>query len=235
MERLEQFLGKGWTRQLEGFFNSPEFEKIGDFVKKEKAIRSIAPDNKDIFRAFLECPWEKLHTVIMGDLPYTDRIMGGGYIADGLAFSARKAVLTPRPLFKIFTAINSEVYKDEGYHIGNDNDLQYLANQGVLLLNCSLTVSSGDRSSDGEHRRVWKPFIEYVLKTINDHKDSIGFLILGTYPGDLAPLLTNQTFAVYTFESPQEALQRGGRWDTHNSFGAITSWHKTFNNIKIVW
>lgn len=234
MEKWEKFFGRGWAETLERFLSSSEFESIGNYIRKEKAAgKLVTPDSKLIFRAFKECPWNKLHTVIMGTEPYTGRVDNTTYVADGLAFSARKCLVPPRQLKLFKEAIDKEIYQGDGTHIGESNDLTFLANQGVLLLNYSLTFGYGVK--DMAHSFLWKRMMEVVIKEINDNKNEIAFILMGAKPTSLKHLITNNTFTVHSCEHPNEALWRGGKWNSGGVFKAVDAYQKVMNNIKINW
>lgn len=234
MEKYERFFGKGWTETLIEFLDSPEFTAIGNYLKKEKANgKIISPALKDIFRAFKECTWSKVHTVILSTEPYVSKVDDKNFTADGLAFSARLANNTPPELQKFHQAIDEELFDGDGYNLGVSNDLTWLANQGVLLLNTSLTSVIGQ--PPGYHNGIWNRFIEVVLSEINEHKDAIAFILMGDYPKTFKRLLGNPTFAVYDCEHPIEARYRSSKWASNGVFKSVDSWHKAFNNIKINW
>ena len=235
MDKLERFFGKGWYQQLKEFTDSQKFKKIGEEIQKYKNEGLlIVPENKDIFRCFSECPWEKLHTVILALEPHSNT--RDTILADGLAFSSRNALIPPYELEELFTLIEDEIYfkENRNYKFGETCDLSYLANQGVLLLNVCLTRCNKSVKL-AEHYDLWKPFITEVLTKINDHKDSIGFILMGEYAKTYEKLLTNQTFAVYTSEHPVEAITNTKDWSDNSSFLALTSFQLGINNIKIEW
>lgn len=237
MEKLQKLFGKSWTEELLPFLRSEEFEKIGNQIKQFQIKRlEITPAPKEIFRSFLECPFHKMHTLILANGPYIGKAEeDGGLIADGLAFSARRAKNTPTALHLLTEAMNEEIYNNdpEQSMLGWDNDLTYLANDGVLLLNTGLTATIGRAST--EHISIWKPFISFVLKLINSKKDSMGVILMGDYAKSYHPLLDNPTYAVYECEHPNEAIMRNKRWDSDGCFKALNAYHKTFNNINIKW
>lgn len=107
------------------------------------------------------------------------------------------------------------------------------ANQGILLLNCALTLPM--KSQAGSHIKLWEPFIKEVLLQINKQKDSIVFGMMGAEARKYAGLLSNETFALYTCDHPSRANYMGGKWKHENIFKSISGFHKFKNNIEIKW
>ncbi len=234
MEKWNRFFGPGWARTLNDFLSTEDFNKIGGELKRLRGEgKEIAPNNMDLFRAFRECPRERLHTVILGSVPYSGVLDNGKYVADGLAFSAKYSIICPVQLCKILRAVDEEIYDGRGWGLESTYDLTNWANQGVLLLNCSLTVQVGD--SMNAHVKLWRPFIEHVIKKINEEGDCIGFILMGEWAQAYRKYLTNESFAIYECEHPMEASYRGGKWNSRGVFAALQAYHKSFNNIRIFW
>jgi uracil-DNA glycosylase len=199
-----------------------------------KSGTRITPRFPDTFRAFKECKWDDLHTVILGQDPYPGIIDNTTPVADGLAFSSRYSKTCPKSLAQVVRAIDIDIYNSTGYDIGDDFDLSRWANQGILLLNTALSLPLGHKS--GAHVNLWHPFITYVLKTINERKDSVAFILMGRYAKAYKPLLKNETFAIYSCEHPSASVYRtGGKWDHEGVFKAVDSFHKSINNLSISW
>lgn len=236
MDKLQKIFGKEWAEELSPFLRSDEFEKIGREIKILQSKRlQITPAPKDIFRAFLECPYHKMHTILLAGGPYVGKNERDDLLADGLAFSARRSVITPNSLKVITEAIGDEVYNGEIQEsmLGWDNDLSYLANDGILLLNTGLTTVIGESST--KYISLWQPFISFVLKLINYKKDSMGVILFGDYAKAYKGFLDNPTFAVYSCEHPNESMLKNKKWDSENSFKALDNFHKSINNIHIKW
>lgn len=235
MSRLREMFEEGWYKVLESHLESIAFRKIG-FTLKELAAKRvlIAPKFVDTFRAFKECPWDKLHTVLLGQDSYPGIADEKNFVADGLAFSSRYSTKCPKSLNNIFHAVDADIFNGAAEHLGDTHDLSYWANQGILLINCALSLPIKERS--GAHIELWRPFITYVLKTINERKDSIAFGLFGKHAQAYRPLLTNQTFGIYTCEHPAAVEHRGtGKWNHEEIFKRIDAFHKFKNNIHINW
>lgn len=232
--KLEGMFGKGWYQQLEPFLTSSQFRKIGNILSYEAGqLKEITPKFEDTFRAFKECPWERVHTVLLGMDPYPGKINDNTYVADGIAFSSRHSQKCPDSLRYIFRALEEDIYKGESYVVEN-YDLTRWANQGILLINCALSFPRGEKS--GSHFKMWQPFITEVLRIINEKKDSIAIGLMDSDAKLYKSLLTNATFSVATCDHPASAIYRKGRiWDHNAIFTKITGFHKFMNNIQIKW
>jgi uracil-DNA glycosylase len=160
----------GWKEKLNPEFRKEYFIKLTSFVREEYARTTIYPPGALIFNAFNLCPFEKVRAVILGQDPYH----GPGQ-AHGLCFSVRDGIDFPPSLVNIFTEIRSDL----GIDIRNSGDLTRWAEQGVLLLNATLTVRA---SQAGSHQRKgWEEFTDYVVRILNDEKEHLVFFLWGAY------------------------------------------------------
>ncbi len=163
-------IADSWKRKLEPEFEKEYFTQLIHFVKEEYLTQTVYPPGKEIFRAFDACPFEGVQVVIIGQDPYH----GAGQ-ANGLCFSVRQGIKSPPSLVNIFKEIN----KDLGKPIPLSGDLERWAQQGVLLLNATLTVRA---SSPGSHQnKGWETFTDAVIKTISEEKSHVVFLLWGAY------------------------------------------------------
>jgi uracil-DNA glycosylase len=163
-------IAPSWKSMLELEFKKPYFDELIQFVKKEYIENTVYPPGKEIFRAFDCAVFEDVKVVIIGQDPYH----GPGQ-ANGLCFSVREGVTMPPSLKNIF----KEIQSDLGKPMPQNGDLTRWANQGVLLLNATLTVRA---SSPGSHQnKGWETFTDSVIKQISDQKTHIVFLLWGAY------------------------------------------------------
>lgn len=163
-------IASSWKSHLSAEFEKPYFLQLIDFVKTEYQQNTVYPPGKEIFKSFDKCDFEHIKVVIIGQDPYH----GPGQ-ANGLCFSVRDGVRMPPSLVNIFKEIN----KDLGKPIPTSGDLERWANQGVLLLNATLTVRA---STPGSHQnKGWETFTDAVIKTISDQKKNLVFLLWGAY------------------------------------------------------
>lgn len=159
-----------WGDLLKGEFEKPYFRELTSFVKTEYATQTVYPPGKEIFRAFDACPFVKTRVVIVGQDPYH----GPGQ-ANGLCFSVRKGVPNPPSLVNIFKEIVSET----GQAWPENGDLGRWSEQGVLLLNATLTVRA---SAPGSHQnRGWETFTDAVIGLLAERKAHLVFMLWGAY------------------------------------------------------
>ena len=151
-------------------FEKPYFKNLIEFVRNEYRTQTVYPPGKEIFRAFDSCDFDNAKVVIIGQDPYH----GPGQ-ANGMCFSVRDGVRMPPSLVNIF----KEIQKDLGKPIPQSGDLERWANQGVLLLNATLTVRA---STPGSHQnKGWEEFTDAVIRTLSAEKENIVFLLWGAY------------------------------------------------------
>lgn len=161
----------GWAKVLAPEFEKPYFEGIVKFLKEEKAAgKIIYPPGPEIFNAFTLTPFEQVKAVLIGQDPYH----GAGQ-AHGLCFSVRKGVTVPPSLVNMY----KELKADLDINPPNHGFLQQWAEQGLLMLNASLTVEAGKPMS---HSKIgWEQFTDAVIRTISEQKEGVVFLLWGKF------------------------------------------------------
>lgn len=164
-------IAPSWKKVLESEFDRPYFKGIVDFLKAEKALKkTIYPPGPLIFNAFEQTPFENVKVVILGQDPYH----GPGQ-AHGLAFSVNKGIPQPPSLKNIF----KELQTDIGMPIPHHGDLTHWAQQGVLLLNATLTVRASEANS---HAKIgWMQFTDAVISKIGAVHSGVVFLLWGRF------------------------------------------------------
>ena len=164
-------LEPGWLSVLGSEFDKPYMTELRQFLFQEKnAGKIIYPEGKFIFNALNSTPFDKVKVVILGQDPYH----GPGQ-AHGLCFSVREGVANPPSLQNIF----KELQQSLGLPIPAHGSLQSWADQGVLLLNATLTVEQGKA---GSHQgRGWEQFTDAVIHALNAGREHIAFLLWGSY------------------------------------------------------
>ena len=174
-------LGNDWDSILENEFRKPYYLSLREFLKSEYSTRRIYPDMYHIFNALKATAFSAVRVVILGQDPYH----GAGQ-AHGLCFSVQKGVPQPPSLQNIFKEINSEL----GIPIPTHGDLSHWADQGVLLLNTSLTVREG---LPGSHSgKGWEVFTDRIISLVNELPRPVVFLLWGSHARSKKVLLTNR-------------------------------------------
>lgn len=159
-----------WKEVLSDEFEKPYFSLLTSFVRREYQTKQIFPPASLIFNAFNLCPFDKVKVVIIGQDPYHE--VGQ---AHGLCFSVNDGVKFPPSLVNIF----KEIERDYGKPMPQSGNLVRWANQGVFLLNATLTVCQG---AAGSHQnKGWEEFTDRVIKEISDRKEHVVFLLWGSY------------------------------------------------------
>lgn len=171
-------IGDGWYEPLAPEFQAPYFAELKTYLLAERASHTVFPKAKNIFAAFNETPFEAVRVVILGQDPYH----GPGQ-AHGLSFSVPPDVPPPPSLQNMF----HELARDLGMPRPSHGDLTSWARQGVLLLNATLTVRSGEA---GSHQgKGWERFTDAVIKAISQHHQGVVFLLWGRYAQQKAALI----------------------------------------------
>jgi uracil-DNA glycosylase len=188
---MDVIIEKGWKEVLTTEFEKPYFAELVSFIKKEYATQEIYPPAKDIFKAFNYCPFEHTNVIIIGQDPYH----GVGQ-AHGLCFSVNEQVSIPPSLQNIFKEISTDL-NITPYPTGN---LERWAQQGVLLLNATLTVRS---NIAGSHQgKGWEIFTDSVIKNLSDKKNNLVFMLWGSYAQQKIKLIDTKKNCVLTSPHP---------------------------------
>jgi len=203
----------GWDKMLSPFVNGLDFDYIiNKLVECVNAGKRFTPKFKDIFNAFVECPYDDLKVIIIGQDPYPQ--LG---VADGIAFSCSNKGKAEKSLQYILKQTIGD-YTDTGrvIYTPEECDLRRWANQGVLLLNTAFTV---EINSIGSHYNLWKPFTQYLFENINRHHKNIPTVLMGKKAEAWQLLLSNQK--IYKVAHPASAAYRGGEWNCNDVFNKV--------------
>lgn len=189
-----------WKEVLKNEFNKPYFEQIALHIKTEKSQgKIIYPPGSHLFNAFDTTPFDKIKVVILGQDPYH----GPGQ-AHGLCFSVQNGVAPPPSLVNIF----KELQQDIGIEIPNNGNLTHWAQQGVFLLNASLSVRAGEPMS---HSKIgWAQFTDHVIKTISDKKKNVVFLLWGKFAQEKKILIDEKKHLILKAAHPSPLSAHAG-------------------------
>lgn len=227
-DALKKQLGD-WTC-LYPFFESSEWTNIKLQLKQD--ISSLTPEVEVWFRAFKETKFEELSVVWLGMSPYyTIDSYTLNPTADGLAFSTDPRHTVPPSLFKLYKGMEEDLWRGMNLVMERSNKLDFLAHQGVLLLNCALTTPVGDSK---KHIPVWKPFISYVIKTLNAKKEGLIFAGFGSYANELLKKVDATKHVVEEREHPAASSYEYRNWIHDNLFSKINE-HLAKQNKTILW
>lgn len=191
---------ESWKEALKNEFSKPYFQQIALHIKTEKSQgKIIYPPGRFIFNAFDTTPLDKIKVVILGQDPYH----GPGQ-AHGLCFSVQNGVPPPPSLVNIF----KELHSDIGIAIPNHGNLTHWAEQGVFLLNASLTVRAGEPMS---HSKIgWASFTDTVIKTISDQRDHVVFMLWGKFAQEKRVLIDESKHLILKAAHPSPLSASAG-------------------------
>lgn len=167
---IQPVIENSWKQELSDEFQSEYFIELKSFLLEEKKKFTIYPPGSEIFAAFNYTPFDKVKVVILGQDPYH----GPGQ-ANGLCFSVKSGISKPPSLQNIF----KELYSDLGIPISLNGNLENWAKQGVLLMNATLTVRSGQAGS--HQNKGWENFTDTAIKALSDKKQHLVFILWGNY------------------------------------------------------
>lgn len=168
---MEVSMEPSWKKHLEDEFEEQYFKDLTDFVRQEYIDGVVYPAPKNVFRAFELCPFDKVKVVILGQDPYH-----GPKQAIGLSFAVNADTQIPPSLQNIF----KEIQKDLGEPlVRSDGDLSRWAEQGVLLLNATLTVRA--RTAGSHQGHGWEQFTDAVIRKLSEEREHLVFILWGNY------------------------------------------------------
>jgi uracil-DNA glycosylase len=163
-------IDESWREVLQTEFDKPYFELLTDFVRHAYRTTQCFPPAGQIFRAFDLCPFDKVRVVIIGQDPYHDVNQ-----AHGLCFSVQDGISVPPSLVNIYKELN----RDLGKPIPTSGNLTHWAEQGVLLLNATLTVEA---HKAGSHQgKGWEELTDAAIMALNEKREKIVFMLWGSY------------------------------------------------------
>jgi uracil-DNA glycosylase len=170
MTAVNPIIEESWKEILRDEFNAGYFKDLKEFLVEEKKHYTIFPPGNLIFNAFNLTPFDKVKVVLIGQDPYHNI-----HQAHGLCFSVQPGIEHPRSLINIF----KELHDDLGFEIPQNGNLEKWAQQGVLLLNATLTVRAHQAGSHQNHG--WEIFTDAVIRKLSENKEGLVFLLWGNY------------------------------------------------------
>ena len=215
-------ISESWKKVLEKEFQTDYFNNISLKTREEYSKFVCYPPGSKLFRAFDECPFNKLKVVIIGQDPYH-----GKNQANGLCFSVDDGVEKPPSLKNIFKELNTSFTKNER----TNSDLSDWSNQGVLLLNSILSVR---RKFPGSHRHIgWEEFTENVIKIISKEKMNLVFMLWGNYAKNKEKFIHDNNHLVLKSGHPSPLSANKGFWFGNNHFKKCNDF-LTANNLETI-
>jgi uracil-DNA glycosylase len=220
---MEVKIEQSWKAALKEEFTSSYFLELTEFVRSQYAQNKIFPAGKDIFNAFDCCPFDSVKVVIIGQDPYHN--VGQ---AHGLCFSVNDGIEFPPSLVNIF----KEIERDLQIKMPLSGNLTRWAEQGVLLLNATLTVEA---HKAGSHQgKGWEKFTDAAIRALNEKREGIVYLLWGNYAQQKASFVDQSRNLVLKSVHPSPlSAYRGFIGCGH--FSATNQYLKLNNKSEINW
>lgn len=216
-------LGNDWDKILKDEFDKEYYLKLREFLVKEYENRTVYPVKEDIFNALKFTSFKDTKVVILGQDPYH----GEGQ-AHGLSFSVKKGIKTPPSLKNIYKELNSDL----GAQIPNNGYLKKWADQGVLLLNTSLTVRGGEANS---HRGIgWEIFTDKIIELLNDRDEPVVFILWGNNAKSKEKLINSKKHLIIKSVHPSPLSASRGFFGT-KPFSQVNEFLKSIGEQPIDW
>lgn len=213
-----------WKDVLKDEFSKEYFIRLTEFIREEyRGATPIYPPARLIFNAFDHCPFNDVKVVILGQDPYH----GAGQ-ANGLCFSVNKGVAFPPSLNNIF----KEIENDTGGKIPQDGDLTRWSDQGVLLLNATLTVRAAQAGS--HQRRGWEEFTDAAIRELATRRDNIVFILWGSYAQKKGAFIDRNRHLVLASPHPSPLSAYQGFFGNRH-FSIANEYLKEHGKEPIIW
>ncbi|MGG7079596.1 uracil-DNA glycosylase [Clostridium sardiniense] len=220
---MTNILKNDWNDLLKDEFSKEYYKKIHNFLIKQYNTNTIYPDKYDIFNALHFTPYKDVKVIILGQDPYH-----GPNQAHGLSFSVKPGNRIPPSLVNIY----KELHSDLGCYIPNNGYLKKWADQGVLLLNTTLTVEAGKANS---HQRIgWSIFTDKIISLLNERKDPIVFILWGNNAIKKKDLITNPIHYIIQSVHPSPLSASRGFFGS-KPFSKTNSFLESVNKSPIDW
>lgn len=202
---MEVKIEQSWKEVLQTEFDKPYFVSLTDYVREEYKHGLVFPPASLIFNAFNLCPFSNVKVVLIGQDPYHEPGQ-----AHGLCFSVNDGVQFPPSLLNIFKELKSDV----GVDIPQSGNLTRWAQQGVLLLNATLTVRA---HLAGSHQgRGWEQFTDAVIQTLSEKKNGLVFILWGSYAQSKARLIDPTRHCILRSAHPSPLSAYRGFFGNHH-------------------
>ena len=214
---------ESWKEVLSPEFEKDYFIRLTDFVRQEYQTTTVYPPGKLIFNAFNLCPYPKVKVVIIGQDPYH----GPGQ-AHGLCFSVNDGVPFPPSLQNIF----KEIQSDLGSPIPATGNLTRWAEQGVLMLNATLTVRAHQAGS--HQRRGWEEFTDAAIRTLAENREHLVFILWGAYAQKKGAFISRDRHLVLTSVHPSPLSAYHGFFGNKH-FSRANAYLEAHGETPIVW
>lgn len=217
-------INDSWAERLGNEFAQPYFSQLTDFVRHEYATTTCYPPGRLIFNAFNLCPFDSVKVVIIGQDPYHEAGQ-----AMGLSFSVPDGVAMPPSLQNIF----KEIQGDLGIGVPQSGNLTRWAEQGVLLLNATLTVRA--HLAGSHQRHGWERFTDAAISRLSEGRDHLVFILWGGYARSKASLIDRSRHLVLESVHPSPLSANRGGWFGNHHFSRCNEYLAGHGMDPINW
>lgn len=217
-------IATSWQPVLADEFVKPYFQYLIAFVKGEYATATVYPAGPQIFHAFDVCPFDAVKVVVLGQDPYHGRGQ-----AHGLSFSVAEGQRTPPSLHNIFKELQSDLPAVAPAANGN---LDRWAQQGVLLLNATLTVRAGEPGS--HQKKGWEEFTDAVIRKVSEGREHAVFILWGAYAGKKSELIDASKHLILKSVHPSPYAADKGFFGS-KPFSKANDWLESEGLAPIKW
>ena len=202
---MERLLEESWRSELADEFGKEYFLRLKEFVDNAYATTTVFPPREKIFNAFARTPFAKTKVVIIGQDPYHEPGQ-----AQGLAFYVPPTVKTPPSLRNIAKELNEEFRNSSLFTLTSSlsPDLLSWTDQGVLLINATLTVESGKAGSHQKHG--WEEFTDAVIRRLSEKREHLVFILWGAYAQKKGAVIDRARHLVLESAHPSPLSARNG-------------------------
>jgi uracil-DNA glycosylase len=214
---------ESWKTRLQTEFDKDYFKNLTHFVHDEYKLTPVYPPGKLIFNAFDLCPFNQVKVVIIGQDPYH----GPGQ-AHGLCFSVNDGVPFPPSLINIF----KEIKNDIGTDTPTSGNLTRWANQGVLLLNATLTVRA--RQAGSHQNKGWETFTDAAIRTLAEQREHLVFILWGAYAQKKGAFINREKHLVLSSAHPSPLSAYNGFFGNKH-FSQTNAYLKAHGEKEIIW
>ena len=217
-------IDNSWREHIGAEFEKPYFSALTDFVRHEYTTTTCYPPGSLIFNAFNLCPFDRVKVVIIGQDPYHEPGQ-----AQGLSFSVPEGVPFPPSLQNIF----KEIQFDLGKPMPPTGDLTRWAEQGVLLLNATLTVRAHQAASHQRHG--WEQFTDAAIRALSTERENLVFILWGGYARSKAQLIDRSHHLVLESVHPSPLSANRGGWFGNHHFSQCNAYLREHGEQEIDW
>ena len=215
---------ESWKQHIGAEFEKPYFGHLVNFVRQEYSTTACYPPGREIFNAFNLCPFDRVKVVIIGQDPYHEPGQ-----AEGLCFSVKDGVMMPPSLINIFKEINDDL----GAEMPRSGSLRRWAEQGVLLLNATLTVRAHQAGS--HQRRGWEEFTDAVIQSVARDKQHVVYMLWGGFAKTKARFVNPTDNLILQSAHPSPLSANRGGWFGNHHFSRCNQYLQQTGQEPIQW